>query len=61
MLQARAFPVLHKALCSRDHADRKKTKAETQMPSTLVAEFTNPGYRGNSLETEDQMRGKTPY
>lgn len=53
MLQAKAFAVIYKALCARNHTDKRKTKAQIQMHSTLVAEFTNHGYKGNSLETED--------
>ena len=54
MLQAKAFAVIYKALCARDHAEGKQTKAQTQMRSALVTQLTNPGYKGNSLETEDQ-------
>lgn len=52
MLQGKAFAVIYKALCARHHADKQKTKAQIQTHSTLVAEFTNHGYNGNSLETE---------
>lgn len=52
-LQAKAFAVIYNALCARDHTDKQKTKAHIQMHSSLVAEFTNHGYKRNSLEAED--------